>query len=423
MEPLLHGIVERRLTGILQSRMAEESVVLLQGPRSVGKSTLLRAAAAKLGAEVVDLDDLATREAVAADPATFVGSGAPVCFDEYQHVPLLLDAIKAELNRDGRPGRFVLTGSARHEALPIAAQALTGRLHRMPVYPLSQGEIDEVKERFLADAFSVPDRAAPESGISATSREEYIDRIVAGGFPIPLARESAAGRARWFDEYIRLTLERDVRAIGRIEQATALPRMLERLASQTAQVLNIARAASDLKLNERTADSYVRLLEAVFLVYRLPAWGSTLTARSSARPKIHMIDSGVAARIARLTSDKLARRQAGALTELGHLLETFVVGELLKQASWLDGIAGFGHWRTRDGDEVDLVIERDDGAVVAFEVKAAGRVAGPDLTPLRKLREAVGPAFVAGIALYLGPRSYRYKDRLHVMPVDRLWNG
>ncbi len=129
----------------------------------------------------------------------------------------------------------------------------------------------------------------------------------------------------------------------------------------------------------------------------------------------------MAARLLRLTPQKLAARNPTALTEFGHLLETFVVTELLKQASWTDWVSGVGHWRTRDGDEVDLVVERDDGTVVAFEVKAAGRVPGEDLAPLRKLRDATGDAFTAGVALYLGARSYTFEDRLHVMPVDAIW--
>jgi hypothetical protein len=345
-----------------------------------------------------------------------------VCIDEYQHVPLVLDAVKAELNRDGRSGRFVLTGSARHEALPAAAQALTGRLHRLPVFPLSQGEIAGVQEDLLARLFV--DEAGDLIGrTSSTPREEYLGRIVAGGFPIPLTRDTVAGRSRWFDDYVRLTLERDVRELARVEQATVLPKLLERLAGQTGQVLNLARAAKSLHISERTADNYLRLLEAVFLVHRLSAWGTTLSSRAASRPKIHVVDSGVAARLLRLTPDKLARPDATALTELGHLLETFVVSELTKQASWLDGIAGVGHWRTRDGDEVDLVVERVDGAVVAFEVKAAQRVDAKELAPLRKLRAALGRAFVAGVALHLGAQSYTAEDRLHVLPLDRLWGS
>lgn len=103
------------------------------------------------------------------------------------------------------------------------------------------------------------------------------------------------------------------------------------------------------------------------------------------------------------------------MTEVGHLLETFVVAELVKQASWLDGIAGVGHRRTRDGDEVDLVVERDDGGVVAVEVKGSQRVDPREISPLRKLRDTAGSSFIAGIALHLGAQSYTAEDRLHVL--------
>jgi len=422
MQEQLTGTVPRRIGAIALDRLAEEPVLLLQGPRSVGKSTLLGHLAGQIGARLLDLDDVATRDAVASDPATFVGGPEPVCIDEYQHVPLVLDAIKAELNRDGRPGRFILTGSARHESLPAAAQALTGRLHRLPVYPLSQGEIVRVEEHLLGRLFG--NEADELTGrTSSTVREEYIERIVVGGFPIPLTRTTAAGRSRWFDDYVRLTLERDVQELARVELAAILPKLLERLAGQTGQVLNLAQASQALHVSERTADNYLRLLEAVFLLHRLPAWGTTLGSRAASRPKIHVVDPGLAARLLRLSPDKLARREPTALTELGHLLETFVVAELLKQASWLDGVAGVGHWRTRDGDEVDLVVESDDGDVVAFEVKAGQRVDGRALAPLRKLRDAVGPAFVAGVVLHLGTQSYTAEDRLHVMPVDQLWSA
>jgi predicted AAA+ superfamily ATPase len=121
----------------------------------------------------------------------------------------------------------------------------------------------------------------------------------------------------------------------------------------------------------------------------------------------------------RLTPEKLARRDATSLTEFGHLLETFVVGEIQREVSWMDGVAGIGHWRTDDHDEVDLVVERDDGAIIAFEVKAGSRVPGESFTPMRKLRDKVGEVFIAGVALYLGERSYTFADRLHVMPVER----
>lgn len=313
----------RRTQAIVLERMADDPVVLLEGPRSVGKSTLLKEVTAACGGRLLDLDDPATRDAVTADPARFVAGD--------------------------------------------------------------------------------------------------ISQICRGGFPLAIAASSERARKRWIDEYVRLTLERDVRELSRLRQGHLLGTLLGRLAGQTAQVLNIEKAARDVGLDRATTESYVSLLEKVFLIHRLPAWGKTLTARSAATPKIHVLDSAVAARLLRLTPDKLSTLDPTAQTEFGHLLETFAVGELLKHASWNDDIAGVGHWRTHDGDEVDFVAELDDGGVVGFEVKTGSRVLGGDLRPLRKLRDAVGQNFVAGFALYLGERSYTYDDRLHVVPLDRLW--
>ncbi len=412
--------MDRRLLPVIIDRMRDEPVILLEGARTVGKSTLLGELARQTRSEVLDLDDLATRDAVAADPTTMLSGPSPVLIDEYQHVPAILDVIKAELNRDSRPGRFVLTGSARHESLPIAAQALTGRLHRIPVFPLSQSEINERPTHLVADLISEPS-VAGSAPMSVTTREDYIERIVAGGLPSPLQRDSITGRQRWFDDYIRLTLERDVRELSRIRQASVLPRMLQHIAGQTAQVLNISSLGSDIGVNKATTDSYIRLLEAVFLVRRLEAWGTTLTSRSASRPKVHIVDSGVAARLLKLSAGKLAQRSASALTELGHLLETFVVGEMIGQSTLIDDITGVGHWRTHDGREVDLVLEHGDGTITAFEIKASQRVSGSDMTPLRRLRDLLGDRFRSGHGFYLGQRSYTFEDRLHVLPVDRLW--
>ncbi|MGK2959006.1 MAG: ATP-binding protein [Acidimicrobiales bacterium] len=411
----------RRTLTIVLERMADDPVVLLEGPRSVGKSTLLKEVTAACGGRLLDLDDPATRDAVIADPIRFVAGEQPVCIDEYQKAPLVLDAIKAELNKATRPGRFVLTGSTRHDALPPAAQALTGRLSRLTIYPFSQGELSNVHEGFLDTALRTP-LAVVTGEASETTRENYISRICRGGFPLALAASSNRARKRWIDEYVRLTLERDVRELSRLRQGQLLGTLLGRLAAQTAQVLNIEKAARDVGLDRATTESYVSLLEKVFLIHRLPAWGKTLTARSAATPKIHVLDSAVAARLLRLTPEKLSTLDPTAQTEFGHLLETFAVGELLKQASWNDDVTGVGHWRTHDGDEVDLVVELDDGGVVGFEVKTGGRVPGGELRPLKKLRDAVGQNFVAGFALYLGERSYTYDDRLHVVPLDRLWS-
>lgn len=416
----MEGMVPRRITDVVLRLMRDEPVVAIQGPRSVGKTTLMLQVAEKLRAEVVDLDDLATRDAANGDPALFVRGDPPVCIDEYQHVPEVLDAIKAELNRDGSAGRFLLTGSTRHDALPQAAQALTGRLHVVDVLPLSQGEIDGTSEHFVQRLLDDP-ASLVTRGVSRTTREEYVRRVCAGGFPLAIGR-SDRSRNGWFDNYIKLTLERDVAHLDTLRKRDRLPVLLARLAGQTGQVMNINAVAQDVGLAHHTAADYGRLLEAVFLVRQLPAWGTTLTSRTAMSPKIHVVDSGLAARLLRLSPSKLAGRDPSSLQQFGHLLETFAVGECWKQLSWLDDISMVGHWRTRDGLEVDLVIEADDGRVAAIEVKAGSRVRGGDLEGLQKLRDRLGERFVAGVALHTGARSYSPDDRIHVLPADRLWS-
>jgi uncharacterized protein len=405
---------------VVSARLQEEPVIALHGPRTVGKSTLLGGVAIAAGSEPIDLDDGATRVAVAADPALFVSGPSPVCIDEYQHEPELLSAIKAELNRDLRPGRFILTGSTTYSSIPLTAQSLTGRLHVVTVWPLSQGEIDGVREVFIDRLFADASTLVwPEA--SATTREDYTGRVVRGGMPLALARGSEDSRGRWFDDYVQLVVERDVLELSRIRQRESLPRLLRALASQTAQLLVIRRAAESAGLEPSTAENYTSLLEAAFLIHRLPAWGKTLRSRVGNTPKVHMFDAGLAARLLGLTAQKLARRQPSALTEFGHLLETFVVNEVLKQIGWHDRRIDAGHFRTKDNVEVDLVLEADDGSVAGIEVKSSGTVSASDFAGLRALRDATGETFTAGVLFYLGSRSFTVEPGLHALPVDRLW--
>lgn len=418
----LEGTVDRRISTLLATLSDEEPIIALHGPRSVGKSTVLRAFAAARGVAVIDLDEPAVLDAVRANPTTAVGEHTPLCLDEYQHAPELLDALKSRLNRDGaQPGTAVLTGSTRQDALPRTAQALTGRLHALTIWPLSQGEIAGTIENLIPALRTDAAAAVAALPSSSTTRAEYIDLVVAGGFPLALTRHTHASRSRWFDDYVKQTLERDAIELVRVRQRHALRDLFHRLAGQTGQVLNLSRAGADLAIDRKTLEDYAQLLEDLFLVARLPAWGKTLRARATSLPKIHVVDSGVAARALRLTPAKLAGLDPTVLTEFGHLLETFAVGELRKQVSWLDEPVTTGHWRTSDNDEIDFVMEFEDGSVIAFEVKSAERIAGKELKGLRTLRNALGSRFIAGVALNTGPRSYTYEDRIHVMPLDRLW--
>lgn len=415
------GIIARHLEAVIAQRLTEEPVVVLNGARTVGKSTLLQACARARGVQVLDLDDLPTRQAVAADPAFFVTAPEPVCIDEFQHVLPILDAIKAELNRDLRPGRYLLTGSTRYATLPLASQSLTGRAHVITVWPLSQGELRGQREIFLDRLVTEPASLVRPTA-STTTRREYELMILAGGFPIALARRNPEARRRWYRDFLDMVIERDVLEIRRVRQRDVLPLILRRLAAQSAQLLNPAAVARTIKIDKSTVNDFIRLLESVFLVHRLGAYGRTLSSRANRSPKVHLVDSGLAAYLLGITESRLEARAPSTLTEFGHVIESFGVNEVLKQAGWAESPLSFSHFRTKDGQEIDLVCETDDGRIACVEIKAASSVEDKDFRGLRLLRDTLGSDFLGGVVLYLGPRSYTKEDRLHVVPLDHLWS-
>jgi predicted AAA+ superfamily ATPase len=417
----LTGLADRRLTAVVANRMTEEPTVVLNGPRTVGKSTLLAVLAQRAGRSVIDCDDPATRAAVRNDPGRFVSSPGPVFIDEFQHVPELLDTIKAELNRDLSPGRFVLAGSTRYSTLPQAGQSLTGRVDILDVLPLAQSEIDGSVQAPLVHRLLSGEQPASTIERPSTSREEYARRVTSGGMPVALRRPPGRSRSRWFSNYLELVIERDVIELSRVRQREMLPRLLNQLAARSGQLLNIAATAEAVGMEKSSAENYVRLLEAVFLVQRLPAWGTTLGSRVSRQPKLHLVDAGVMAWLLGLTPEKIAKSDPAVLTDYGHVVETFAVGEILKQVSWSDAPVSVGHFRTPAADEVDLVLERDDGDVIAFEIKAGTRVDGHDLRGLRALRARLGPRLLAAVVLYTGAFAYTHDDGSIVLPLDMLW--
>ena len=422
MSPVTPKTIKRGILPIIEDRMKVEPVIILEGPRSVGKSTILAEIAKKNKMEVLDLDDSQFRDAFNRDIQHFIPKSGLVLIDEYQKANELLSYIKSEFNKKTTPGRYILTGSLRNEALPSGMEKLTGRVHRIVVNPFTQREIESRKENLIDKVFQDPEFLVSRVP-SKTSREDYVERILRGGMPLAYERFDAKSRNRWFADYLHRTLQQDVREISKIRQVEMLPRLLNKLAAQSGQILNITKASQSLNLEKSTGENYAKLLESVFLIKRLPAWGTTLQSRITTTPKLHINDSGLLGYLLRFSQAKLKTKDATTQTEFGHVLETFAYGEISRQVELSDEVHLFGHWRTRDDVEVDLVIENTSGEVIAFEIKAAAGTDKTDFVGLRKLRAAVGSQFIGGYVLNLGPRSYTYEDRLHCISLDRLWKS
>jgi predicted AAA+ superfamily ATPase len=317
----------------------------------------------------------------------------------------------------------VLAGSTRYATLPQAGQALTGRVDVLDVLPLAQAEIDGASGDPLVHRLLKGADLRTVAEPSVTTRDEYARRITSGGMPVALRRPPGPSRSRWFANYLNLVIDRDVIELSRVRQREMLPRLLNVIAARSGQVLNVSAVAEAVGMEKSSAENYLRLLEAVFLVHRLPAWGATLGSRVARMPKAHLVDPGVMAWVLGLTPEKIAKNDPSVLTEYGHLVETFAVGEILKQVTWWDAPVSIGHFRTAAAEEVDLVLERDDGTVLAFEIKAGTRVDGADLAGMRALRARLGTRLAAAVVLYTGQLTYTHNDGTTVLPLDALWTA
>ena len=404
----------RFATSALTEALGDSPVVLIHGPRQCGKTTLAREVGTRLDYHYLTFDNDATRAAAEADPVGFV-DGLPerAILDEVQRVPALFTSLKVTIDRDRRPGRFLLTGSANVLLVPRLADSLAGRMAILRLHPLAQCELQRKASTFLDRLFAgnFPTRVLPRL------KDELPARIAAGGYPAALARPEGRRRAGWYRDYIDTLIQRDVRDLARISALDALPRLLRMAASRTAQLFNLSDLAAPFQLSRPTIGDYVSLLEHIFLLERLPPWHSNRTSRLVKTPKLHLGDTGLACGLLGLDTAALVADRA----QMGPLLETFVFQELRRQASWHGQDHAFFHFRDKDMAEVDIVIERGARTLAGVEVKSAASITSADFRGLRKLRDVAGKRFTAGVVLYDGDTCASFGDGLYAVPLRLLW--
>ncbi|MGH3940119.1 MAG: ATP-binding protein [Pseudonocardiaceae bacterium] len=421
-ELLSSGYVPRRAAGILPESLSAFRVVIVHGARQVGKTTVARALAQQRGATYLTLDDADVLSVAQADPPTFIGAfGAPLVIDEVQRVgqPLVL-AIKSMVDRDDRPGQFLLTGSTNFLTVPSIAETLAGRADIVTLWPLSQGELrggpDDFVDRALRGTAALLDHTG-----EPLERSAYFEALSIGGYPAA-QRLTARTRRRWFARYAETVLAREIEMVADIRRADALTSMIRYLAATTAQELVVSTVGQRVGIDRGTAQHYVSWLETVFLVHRVPAWSRNLTAKVVRRPKLYLTDTGVACALLGKDATALQRPTDPAA---GALFETFVANEVAKQLTWGETPARLFHFRDSDGSEVDLVVEADDGRVIAIEVKATSTPRPEDVRWLAHLRDRLdraGGEFTAGVVLHTGQRRLPFGDRLIALPASDLWS-
>ncbi|MGN9842136.1 ATP-binding protein [Nonomuraea sp. H19] len=396
--------------------LADTRVVVVNGARQVGKSTLASSIANQAeGVLQLCLDDPAVLAAAEEDPAGFVKHDGLLMIDEVQRAPQLLLPITNEAGRHPRAGRFLLTGSARLLGLRDLPDALPGRTESIELWPLSQGEIDNAPDGFVGHVFT--------HGADTTIRPcplrkyDYVDRALRGGYPEAVRRAPGRGRNRFFDSCITDLITRDVRQISGIGRPAEMRRLLSVVAARMAGLAVVQSMAGDVSLPRTTLSRYLDLLELVFVIKRVPAWSSGLTRRAVSTPKLIVTDSGLGGRLIGMSPE----RARDLTAPVGPLLENFAIGEIARQLTWAGEPVRLFHYRDRDQVEVDVVLEHASGEVIGIEVKAGETVRGDDFRGLRLLAARLGARFRAGFVLYTGEQPLPFGDKLKALPMAALW--
>lgn len=408
---------KRNVIKKIQTALSDTPVILLNGARQTGKSTLVKTLIAnENNVSYYTLDDIGTLAAMHADLTGFIfkQNGLTV-IDEVQKIPDLFSAIKLTVDSDRRPGRFLLTGSANVLLLPKISESLAGRMEIISLWPFSQGEIADVCDTFIDYIFAKEITALK---FLKFSREKLLTRVLAGGYPEVLTRATNVRRQDWFAAYITAILQRDVKDIANIDGLVMMPKLLKLLATRASALLNYADISRASAIPHSTLTRYLALLQATFLIYTVSPWSNNLGKRLVKMPKLFFNDTG-------LLGYLLGIDQAGLETNpyfVGALLENFVVTELMKQLTWNETRAELFYYRTQAGREIDVILENRAGQIVGIEIKASATITAKDFQHLKSLAADLKERFLRGIVLYTGDQMLPFGKNLYAIPVSALWS-
>lgn len=408
----MDAYVPRLVDSLLEEYLAELPAVMVVGPRACGKTTT----AARLARSIVRLDSDDAAAFRASPDAALRGRDEPLLLDEWQMVPEVLAAVKRAVDTGRRPGRFLITGSARTDGTDRLWPG-TGRLVMVRMLPLTVAEQRQQPGRPFIDRVAAGEALAGAPGPTPDLRD-YLQLALRGGFPEPALELGERTARAWLESYADQVALRDARLHGDGPDAARLQRYLEACAVGSAGAAHHKTLYDAAGISRKTALAYDSLLQDLMVVDHLPAWSTNRLKRLSRTPKRYMIDSGLLAGILRVAIDDVLA-SAGLL---GSIIDTFVVAQLRAEATAAETRYRLSHLREHDGRrEVDVIAELGGGRIVGIEIKASASVGRSDARHLEWLRDAMGEGFAGGVVLHTGPDAFELADRVMAAPVSTLW--
>jgi predicted AAA+ superfamily ATPase len=404
--------IQRTLEAFLRNAAAQFPVLLLNGARQVGKTTLLRHLA-KEQREYVTLDDPLILALAKDDPALFLQRyPGPVLIDEIQYAPELLPRLKLAVDRNHTPGQFWLTGSQQFHLMRGISESLAGRVAVVQLLGLSRREVngDVNAAPFLPRPELVKKRLKKSPPLEL---KELYAAIWRGAYPGLVAAE-AMNRDLFYSSYVQTYLQRDVRDLARVGDEMAFLRFLRAAAARSGQLLNLAELARDADVAPNTAKQWMSILQASGIVYLLEPYFTNVTRRLVKAPKLYFLDTGLCTYLTEWTSPETL--EAGAMS--GAILETWILGEILK-SWWHNGRrAPIYFYRDRDQREVDLLIVQD-GTIYPIEIKKTASPRKEDLRHFAAL-STLGLKIGDGGVICLVENSLPLSAQANIIPVRAL---
>jgi predicted AAA+ superfamily ATPase len=408
---------QRYISSPIMEALKDTPVILINGARQTGKSTLCRQLVedGTFDGQTMTMDDPTTLASAQADPLGFLQDlSHHVIIDEVQRAPQLFLSIKKLVDEKRKEMRLILTGSADVMTLPQVADSLAGRIEIHYLWPLSQAEILRKRSKFIHTL------VAPAGRFQAhrTNWRDIIEAIRAGGYPEALQRESEARKAKWFESYIEAVLQKDIRNLANIEGLIQIPNILQLIGTRVGSTVNLSDIARLSGVKNTTLQRYMALLEHVFLILKIPAWTPNLEGQFVKSPKIFVNDTGLLCHLRGEGVDSLIENR----TTVGAFLENFIVMEIVKQLSWSGLFLKPYHFSIHSGAEVDLILEDRKKQLFGIEIKSAASVSQSDFKGLKQLAHIAGKKFQRGIVLYGGNQVLGgFGENLQAVPIPSLW--
>ena len=403
----------------LRSALTKRRVILLEGARQCGKTTLAKMISDNVGSYYT-LDDEILLNAAKEDPSGFVAHGDDLMIiDEIQRVPNLLTAEKKNVDENTKPGRFVLTGSANIQSLPNVTESLAGRVSKIRLRTLAIGEVLRKKPLFLEKIFNAKFDEIPNSKLT---KDDYLNLALNGGYPEVLGLDTAQDRQEWHKDYIDAILDRDLKEITNIRRRDNIFKLLQAAAAWSSKPMDISAIGSNLSLSRPTLEAYLNAIETMYLIERLRPWVKTDYERVAKKDKLFFSDTGLMSSMLDWSLDKV--RLNGELN--GKLIETFVHNQLSPLIESQQEPFHLSYYRDREKREVDFILENASDTIIGIEVKSGTNIKKDDFKHLEWFKDNMASREnkkFQSIILYSGALPLSFGNNLWAIPISSLWEA